>query len=71
MVAPMRPPRRKQTAQPTTAFTLPSHWSSAQALAVFECIELLRGIRHLLHKFTFTQFFVYGFIQEVIIGGHG
>ncbi len=38
----MRPPRRKQTAQPTTAFTLPSHWSPTQALAVFECLELLR-----------------------------
>jgi len=38
----MRPPRRKQTAQPTTAFTLPSHWSPSQALAVFECLELLR-----------------------------
>ena len=38
----MRPPRRKQTAPPTTAFTLPSHWSPSQALAVFECLELLR-----------------------------
>ncbi len=42
MAAPMRPPRRKQTAHPTTAFTLPSHWSPKQALAVFECLELLR-----------------------------
>jgi hypothetical protein len=38
----MRPPRRKQTAQPTTEFTLPSHWSPSQALAVFECLESLR-----------------------------
>lgn len=38
----MRPPRRKYTAQPTTAFTLPPHWSPKQALAVFECLELLR-----------------------------
>jgi hypothetical protein len=38
----MRPSRRKQTAQPTTAFTLPSQWSPKQALAVFECLELLR-----------------------------
>ena len=29
-------------AQPTTAFTLPSHWSPKQALAVFECLELMR-----------------------------
>ena len=42
MAAPMRPPRRKHTAQPTTTFTLPSHWSPKQALAVFECLELLR-----------------------------
>ena len=42
MVAPMRPPRRKHTAHPSTAFTLPSHWSPKQALAVFECLELLR-----------------------------
>jgi hypothetical protein len=38
----MRPPRRKHTAQPATALTLPSHWSPSQALAVFECLELLR-----------------------------
>jgi hypothetical protein len=38
----MRPPRRKQTAQPTTEFTLPSHWSPSQALAVFECLLSLR-----------------------------
>jgi len=42
VVAPMRPPRRKQTAQPTTTLTLPSHWSPKQALAVFECLELIR-----------------------------
>ena len=28
--------------RPTAAFALPSHWSPKQALAVFECIELLR-----------------------------
>ena len=38
----MRPPRRKHLSRPTAAFTLPSHWSPKQALAVFECHELLR-----------------------------
>jgi hypothetical protein len=37
-----RPQRRKHTSRPTAAFTLPSHWSPKQALAVFECLELLR-----------------------------
>jgi len=34
--------RRKGTSRSTPAFALPSHWSPAQALAVFECLELLR-----------------------------
>jgi hypothetical protein len=38
----MRPPRRKRPLRPTAAFALPSHWSPQQALAVFECLELLR-----------------------------
>ena len=38
----MRLPRRKHLSRPTAAFTLPSHWSPKQALAVFECLELLR-----------------------------
>jgi hypothetical protein len=42
MAASTRPRRRKQPPQPTTASTLPSHWSPTQALAVFECLELLR-----------------------------
>jgi hypothetical protein len=42
VVTSSKPQRRKHTAQPTTAFTLPSHWSPSQALAVFECLELLR-----------------------------
>ena len=42
MAASMRPPRRKHVSRPNAAFTLPSHWSPEQALAVFECLELLR-----------------------------
>jgi hypothetical protein len=42
VAASLRPPRRKRPFRPTTAFALPSHWSPAQALAVFECLELLR-----------------------------
>jgi len=42
VAAPMRSPRRRQTAQPTTTLALPSHWSPKQALPVFECLELLR-----------------------------
>ena len=42
MAASLRPPRRKRPVRPTAAFALPSHWSPAQALAVFECLELLR-----------------------------
>ena len=42
MAASLRAPRRKGTSRSTPAFTLPSHWSPAQALAVFECLELLR-----------------------------
>ena len=38
----MRPPPRKHTSPPTTALALPSHWSPEQALAVFECLELMR-----------------------------
>jgi hypothetical protein len=42
VAASLRPPRRKRPFRPTAAFALPSHWSPAQALAVFECLELLR-----------------------------
>lgn len=45
----MRPPRRKHLSRPTAAFTLPSHWSPNQALAVFECLELLREQLWLAH----------------------
>ena len=38
----MRPRRRKHMSRPSAAFALPSHWSPKQALAVFECLELLR-----------------------------
>jgi hypothetical protein len=38
----MRSQRRKRTSGPTAVFTLPSHWSPTQALAVFECLELIR-----------------------------
>ena len=39
----MKPtPRRKHTSRPIAASALPSHWTSNQALAVFECLELLR-----------------------------
>ena len=34
--------RRKHAPRSTSAFALPSHWSPEQALAVFECIELIR-----------------------------
>jgi hypothetical protein len=37
----MRTPRRKHPSRPA-AFALPSHWSPRQALAVFECLELMR-----------------------------
>ena len=39
----MRPPRPKLAPRSTSALALPSHWSSEQALAVFECIELIRN----------------------------
>ena len=38
----MRPPRRKHAPRPTSSSALPSHWSPEQALAVFECLELIR-----------------------------
>ena len=34
--------RRKRASRTTAEFGLPSHWSPRQALAVFECIELIR-----------------------------
>ena len=34
--------RRKRLSRATVAFGLPSHWSPQQALAVFECIEVIR-----------------------------
>ncbi|MEO7954732.1 MAG: hypothetical protein ABIR35_11675 [Polaromonas sp.] len=40
---PMKPPRRRNhSGRAADAFALPSHWTPAQALAVFECLELLR-----------------------------
>jgi len=42
MAATSRPQRRKNTSRPTIAVALPSHWSPKQALAVFECLELMR-----------------------------
>jgi hypothetical protein len=42
MAASLRPQRRKRPFRSTAAFALPSHWSPKQALAVFECLELLR-----------------------------
>jgi len=38
----MRSQRRKHGCRSIAAFTLPSHWSPTQALAVFECLELIR-----------------------------
>jgi hypothetical protein len=41
--APTKPSsRRSRTRRPSAAFALPSHWSPDQALAVFECLELMR-----------------------------
>ena len=34
--------RRNRASRTTAAFHLPPHWSPRQALAVFECIELIR-----------------------------
>jgi hypothetical protein len=42
MAASMTPKKRKRSSRPTPAFTLPTHWSPSQALAVFDCMELLR-----------------------------
>jgi hypothetical protein len=33
---------RNPSSRTTATFTLPSHWSPKQALAVFECLELMR-----------------------------
>jgi len=38
----MRTHRRNPSSRTTTTFALPSHWSPKQALAVFECLELMR-----------------------------
>ena len=38
----MGPPRRKNASAATVTFALPSHWSPKQALAVFECLEMLQ-----------------------------
>lgn len=40
--ASMQRQRPKRAARTTAAFALPSHWSPKQALAVFECLELIR-----------------------------
>ena len=37
-----RAPRLRAPDQPGGAFALPPYWSPEQALAVFECIELIR-----------------------------
>ena len=42
MAVSMKPPRRKRSSPPSEACELPSHWTPQQALAVFECIELMR-----------------------------
>ena len=42
MAASMKPPRRQRSSRATATFALPSHWSPSQALAVFECLELMR-----------------------------
>ena len=39
---PMRSSRRTRTSPKGADFELPAHWSPTQALAVFECVELLR-----------------------------
>lgn len=36
------PRQRRKRLRATAEFGLPSHWSPRQALAVFECIELIR-----------------------------
>ena len=38
----MTPPRRQYAPRSTSSFALPSHWSPEQALALFECLELIR-----------------------------
>ena len=38
----MRPQRRKCPSRPAASFVPPPHWSPAQALAVWECLDLLR-----------------------------
>lgn len=42
MTSSSRPQRRERSPRPTATFALPSHWSPKQALAVFECIEMMR-----------------------------
>jgi hypothetical protein len=37
-----RSQRRRQACRSSAALTLPSHWSPTQALAVFECLEMIR-----------------------------
>ena len=38
----MKPQRRKRTSGPAASFVPPPHWSPEQALALWECLELLR-----------------------------
>lgn len=42
MVTATTPPRRMHAPRSSPALALPSHWSPEQALAVFECLELMR-----------------------------
>lgn len=42
MAASMKSRRRERSSPPSAACELPSHWTPQQALAVFECIELMR-----------------------------
>jgi hypothetical protein len=38
----MRPTQRKPAPPSTAAYALPAHWTPEQALAVFECLSLMR-----------------------------
>jgi len=38
----MKPSGRKRSPRPAASFAAPPHWSPEQALALWECLELLR-----------------------------
>ena len=38
----MKTPRRKRPCRPAASFVPPPHWTPAQTLAVWECLNLLR-----------------------------